>query len=139
MIWTQKLKNVIAAKEQAVIKILKSEFPIGCYDDSSLVFYLKPDGDTLMTVSGVFRHTFSFEEAAKILRKQSILRLFFQENDLPYEIIGELGIESFEQGQVIMALPDKHFDRDDTNGIYDYCIQFARIVAIIHAVETYEE
>lgn len=139
MFWNDKLKKAIDAKEQAVVELLRSEFPLDCYDDSTLAIYLKPTENGKMVVSGIFRHSFCFEESAKILRKQSVLKNIFQKIDLPYEIIGELGVESFEHGQLIMTLPQRCFDIDDTSEIHEYSLQFIRVVAIIHAVESYEE
>lgn len=139
MFWSDKLKEAITAKKQAVVELLRSEFPLDCYDDSTLAFYMKPIEDGKMAVSGSFRHSFCFEESAKILRKQSVLRNVFQKTELPYEIIGELGVESFEHGKIIMTLPQKCFEIGEVSEMFEYCFRFIRTVAIIHAVESYEE
>lgn len=139
MFWSDKLKEAINTKKQAVVELLRSEFPLDCYDDSTLAFNMKPIEDGKMAVSGIFRHSFCFEESAKILRKQSVLRNVFQNIELPYEIIGELGVESFEHGKIIMTLPQKCFEIGAASEMFEYCYRFIRTVAIIHAVESYEE
>lgn len=140
MLWKKKLKDAIQLKETGAINIDATDaLAFDCYENYSLTFFLEASEDSALKVYGDFRHSFLADDAERILRKQSVLSHMFKMLQLDYDITASLGVESLEEGYVLMQLRPKTFPAEDTDAILLYCVRFIETIMLIHAVELYED
>lgn len=95
------------------------------------------DGAT--SVKGNFTHTFTEEQAARILKKKSVLNKTFEDISLGAETDANIGVESIEEGEFIITLASKTFDtKDDYTEVRNYILRFMDAIILIQNTESYE-
>lgn len=92
-----------------------------------------------ITVSGYFKHTFTEEQAARILKKRSILNKTFQDISLDALVDASIGVESIEEGELTISLATRTFSsKDPYEIIRTHILRFMELIIVIHNVESYE-
>lgn len=95
------------------------------------------DGAT--SVKGSFTHTFTEEQAARILKKKNILNKTFEDISLGAETDANIGVESIEEGEFTITLASKTFDtKDDYAEVRNYILRFMDAIILIQNTESYE-
>lgn len=132
MFWDKKIHEAVLAHEKA-IDLGPDFYLVQRKRHASLTIFLE-NKDSKVTVHAVFRHSFSVEEAEKMLRKQTLLKNEFARLELPYKIQAELGTGD---GSISIELAPKVFAEDQDSAIEAYCGMFVTAVALIHTAELY--
>lgn len=97
----------------------------------------RQEGET--SVSGYFTYTFTEEQAARILKKKSVLNKIFEDISLCAQSDTDIGVESIEEGTFTIKLERKSFDTSDSfEGARDYMLRFMEVITIIQNTESYE-
>lgn len=95
--------------------------------------------DGVTSVKGNFTHTFTEEQAARILKKKSVLNKTFGDISLAAESDANIGVESIEEGEFIITLATKTFDtKDDYAKVRNYILRFMYAIILIQNTESYE-
>lgn len=95
------------------------------------------DGAT--SVKGNFVHTFTEEQAARILKKKSVLNKTFNDISLEAETDANIGVESIEEGEFIITLASKTFNtKNDYAEVRKYILRFMDAIILIQNTESYE-
>jgi hypothetical protein len=122
------------------IKIDGSHFLLDSLEETELVFRLKGNDNKTLTVRGRFTHSFSEEQAARILRKKSVLNRTFKDIALDAVADTDIGIGFIERGIFIVTLKGKTFNVSD--GDYskgrDYMVRFLECIILIQNTESCE-
>lgn len=91
------------------------------------------------TVSGYFTYTFTEEQAARILKKKSVLNKTFEDISLCAQSDTDIGVESIEEGTFTIKLERKVFDASDSfDDVRNYMLRFMETIIIIQNTESYE-
>lgn len=91
------------------------------------------------SVKGNFTHTFTEEQAARILKKKSVLNKTFDDISLDAQSDANIGVESIEEGGFIITLATKTFDtKDNFDNVREYIIRFMDAIILIQNTESYE-
>jgi len=122
------------------IKIDGSHFLLDPLEETELVFKLKRNDKNKLTVTGRFTHSFYDEQAARILRKKSVLNRTFKDIALDAVADTDMGIEYIERGSFIVTLRGKTFDvsNDDYSQVRGYMIRFLETIIVIQNTESCE-
>ena len=122
------------------ITIEGSHFLLDPLEETELVFRLKGNDNKTLTVRGRFTHSFSEEQAARILRKKSILNRTFKDIALDAVADTDIGIGFIERGIFIVTLRGKTFDvsNGDYGQVRDYMVRFLEIIILIQNTESCE-
>lgn len=92
-----------------------------------------------IAVSGYFTYTFTEEQAARILKKKSVLNKTFEDISLCAQSDTDIGVESIEEGTFTIKLERRSFDTSDSfDGVRDYMLRFMEAITIIQNTESYE-
>lgn len=95
------------------------------------------DGAT--SVKANFAHTFTEEQAARILKKKSVLNKTFEDISLGAKTDANIGVESIEEGEFIITLASKTFDtKDGYAEVRNYIHRFMDVIILIQNTESYE-
>lgn len=95
------------------------------------------DGAT--SVKANFAHTFTEEQAARILKKKSVLNKTFVDISLGAKTDANIGVESIEEGEFIITLASKTFDtKDGYAEVRNYIHRFMDVIILIQNTESYE-
>ena len=125
-------------KEIDVLEIGGENFLIDPPEDAMLRFDLERQ-DAATTVSGSFTYTFTEEQAAKSLKKKSVLNKTFDDILLDAEADADIGVESIEEGKFVITLVAKTFNTEDgCEQVRSYMIGFMKAINIIQNTESYE-
>lgn len=122
------------------IKIDGAHFLLDPLEETELVFKLKRSDNKTLTVSGRFTHSFYDEQAARILRKKSVLNRTFKDIALDAVADTDMGIEYIERGTFIISLRSKTFDisSGDYNQARKYMIRFLETIMVVQNTESCE-
>lgn len=94
--------------------------------------------DNSVTISGYFSHLFSEFQAARILRKKSLLNQTFKDIDLKAQADTHMGIESVEEGEFIINLSSRVFDIElGWEQARNYMLRFMDAIVLIQNTECY--
>lgn len=97
----------------------------------------RQEGETV--VSGYFAYTFTEEQAARILKKKSVLNKTFEDISLCAQSDTDIGVESIEEGTFTIKLERKSFDTSGSfAGVRNYMLRFMEVITIIQNTESYE-
>ena len=106
--------------------------------NSVLRFDLEREGGKT-AVSGCFTHTFTEEQAAKILKKKSVLNKTFKYIEMEAITDTDIGVESIEEGTFTVKLASKEFDTSENcDDVRKYMLRFMDAIIIIQNTESYE-
>lgn len=95
--------------------------------------------DEATSVKGNFTHTFTEEQAARILKKKSVLNKTFEDISLGAETDANIGVESIEEGEITITLASKTFDtKDGYAEVCNYILRFMDAIILIQNTESYE-
>lgn len=95
--------------------------------------------DEATSVKGNFTHTFTEEQAARILKKKSVLNKTFEDISLGAETDANIGIESIEEGEFTITLTSKTFGtKDGYAEVRNYILKFMDAIILIQNTESYE-
>ena len=122
------------------IKIEGSQFLLDPLEETELVFRLKRDDKKTLAVSGRFAHSFYDEQAARILRKKSVLNRTFKDIAMDAVADTDMGIEYIERGNFIVTLNGKLFDvsNGDYSMVREYMVRFLETIMLIQNTESCE-
>ena len=123
-----------------VIEIAGSDFLLDPLEESSIVYQIEHTDDGTISVSGEFVHSFSDLQAARILRKKSVLNQTFKDIELEAKADTNIGVDSIEEGDFSIRLKKKNFviSDDDYNTVREYMIRFLETVIVIQNTESIE-
>ena len=117
-----------------------SQFLLDPLEETELVFRLKREGNKTLAVSGRFAHSFYDEQAARILRKKSVLNRTFEDIAMDAVADTDMGIEYIERGNFIVTLNGKLFDvsNGDYSMVREYMVRFLETIMLIQNTESCE-
>lgn len=123
-----------------VIEISGSDFLLDPLEESSIVYKIERLDEGAITVSGKFVHSFSDIQAARILRKKSVLNQTFKDIELEAKADTNIGVDSIEEGDFSIRLKKKDFVISDDNyeAVRDYMLRFLETVIVIQNTESIE-
>lgn len=123
-----------------VIEVSGSDFLLDPLEESGIVYKIDRVEENRITVSGEFVHSFSDFQAARILRKKSVLNQTFKEIELEAKADTNIGVDSIEEGDFSIRLKKKDFmiSNDDYNAVREYMIRFLETVIVIQNTESIE-
>lgn len=120
-------------------------FDIGAEDflldppENAVLHYELERQEEKTAVSGRFTYTFTEEQAARILKKKSVLNKTFEDISLCALSDTDIGVESIEEGTFTILLEKRTFDiSNNFDGIRNYMLRFMETIILIQNTESYE-
>lgn len=123
-----------------VIEIAGSDFLLDPLEESNIVYRIERSDENTISISGEYVHSFSDFQAARILRKKSVLNQTFKDIELEAKADTNIGVDSIEEGDFSIRLKKKDFviSDDDYNAVKEYMIRFLETVIVIQNTESIE-
>lgn len=127
-----------ALKVIDTFEISGENFLLDSPENAVLYFDLKREEGTT-TVGGYFTYTFLEDQAARTLKKKSVLNKTFKDIEMPAIADTDIGVESIEEGTFTVKLDTKEFNTSENyDEVRNYMLKFMDAIIIIQNTESYE-
>lgn len=127
-----------ALKVIDTFEISGENFLLDSPENAVLYFDLKREEGTT-TVSGYFTYTFLEDQAARTLKKKSVLNKTFKDIEMQAIADTDIGVESIEEGTFTVKLDSKEFNTSENyDEVRNYMLKFMDAIIIIQNTESYE-
>lgn len=127
-----------ALKVIDTFEISGENFLLDSPENAVLYFDLKREEGTT-TVGGYFTYTFLEDQAARTLKKKSVLNKTFKDIEMQAIADTDIGVESIEEGTFTVKLDSKEFNTSENyDEVRNYMLKFMDAIIIIQNAESYD-